>query len=165
MKVYLNTRKTIPETMQDLEELLSDLGAERWYYLPDDSGPGCKVRFLFQGKWISASSTLQPTREGNLRMCYRALHFLREMEVRGVTSLVHHLATEMGLVPVGDDHRYTVEHVMLGVSPDATAEEIKRAFREKAKLVHPDAGGNADLFKALEQSYRKLLAERGVRNG
>lgn len=32
---------------------------------------------------------------------------------------------------------------VLGVKPDATADEIKRAYRDKAKKAHPDVGGNA----------------------
>lgn len=34
-----------------------------------------------------------------------------------------------------------------------TAEELKKAFREMAKKLHPDCGGDAEAFKAMRQEY------------
>ena len=44
----------------------------------------------------------------------------------------------------------------LGLPYDAGAEEIRRRFRELAKLYHPDAGGDAGDFIELKESYDKL---------
>jgi molecular chaperone DnaJ len=44
---------------------------------------------------------------------------------------------------------------ILGVSKSATAEEIKKAFRELAHKYHPDKnGGNADQFKEINEAYQ-----------
>lgn len=45
---------------------------------------------------------------------------------------------------------------MLGVSPSATWREIERAYRQKAKLHHPDQGGDDDAMRALNDAYTKL---------
>ena len=48
---------------------------------------------------------------------------------------------------------------ILGVRPNATLSEIKRAYREKAKLLHPDLTGDAsrrDEFNEVVQAYRVL---------
>lgn len=45
---------------------------------------------------------------------------------------------------------------VLGVSPRATQEEIKSAYRSKAKVMHPDHGGNADHFRILNDAYEVL---------
>ena len=48
---------------------------------------------------------------------------------------------------------------ILGVRPNATLAEIKRAYREKAKLLHPDLTGNSssqDAFSEVVQAYRVL---------
>ncbi|PSQ44826.1 molecular chaperone DnaJ [Halobacteriales archaeon SW_7_68_16] len=46
---------------------------------------------------------------------------------------------------------------VLGVDVDADPERIKRAYRERAKTVHPDAdGGDSDRFKRLNDAYEVL---------
>lgn len=45
----------------------------------------------------------------------------------------------------------------LGVEHDATLEEIKKAYRRKAVLLHPDKGGNQEEFKVLNTAYETLV--------
>ena len=46
---------------------------------------------------------------------------------------------------------------MLGVEPDATQEEIRSAYRQKAKALHPDhAGGDSGAFRAVHEAYTVL---------
>lgn len=52
---------------------------------------------------------------------------------------------------------------MLGLPPSATWEEIERAYRKKAKLHHPDLGGDEDTMRALNEAYQQLKALRGRR--
>lgn len=49
-------------------------------------------------------------------------------------------------------------YAVLGVSPSATAEEIKDAFRQRAKETHPDTSGNASatLFQHVNAAYKML---------
>ncbi|CDZ55065.1 DnaJ domain-containing protein [Neorhizobium galegae] len=44
----------------------------------------------------------------------------------------------------------------LGVGKDATPEEIKKAYRGKAKSHHPDTGGDPEQFHALQTAYDVL---------
>lgn len=93
---------------------------------------------------------------------YRALSFVWEMELRGITGVVSQIISEMGLVTVGGETAYASEAALLGVIPDATIEEIKKAYREKCAKFHPDKPtGDADIFKAITTAYQKLLAARG----
>jgi curved DNA-binding protein CbpA len=50
----------------------------------------------------------------------------------------------------------------LGVPRDASASEIKLAYRAKAKATHPDAGGDGDGFKRASAAYA-LLSDPGRR--
>ena len=45
----------------------------------------------------------------------------------------------------------------LGVNDRATLGEIKSAFRARAKVVHPDLGGDADAFRELKRAYEEAL--------
>lgn len=46
---------------------------------------------------------------------------------------------------------------VLGVSADATADEIKAAYRQLAKQHHPDAGGDAEQFARISTAYEALI--------
>jgi hypothetical protein len=54
-------------------------------------------------------------------------------------------------------------HVVLGVSPQATLQEIRDAYKRKAKLHHPDAGGEEWSFRILVQAYEMLSSARVAR--
>ena len=45
---------------------------------------------------------------------------------------------------------------VLGVSPNATAKEIKKAYRKKALEHHPDKGGDEETFKAIAEAWTVL---------
>lgn len=45
----------------------------------------------------------------------------------------------------------------LGVAPDATAAEIRAAFRKRAKDGHPDQGGDPAAFRLLLAAYDEAL--------
>jgi curved DNA-binding protein CbpA len=46
---------------------------------------------------------------------------------------------------------------ILGASKDATMDQIKAAFKKKAKAYHPDQGGNQDDFIKLKKASKVLL--------
>ena len=54
---------------------------------------------------------------------------------------------------------------VLGVRQDATAAEIKKAYRNKAKVFHPDASGtkNSEKFQELVRAY-EILSDRRQRS-
>ncbi len=45
---------------------------------------------------------------------------------------------------------------VLGISKDASADEIKKAFRKAAIANHPDRGGNEEKFKEVNEAYEVL---------
>ncbi len=49
-----------------------------------------------------------------------------------------------------------VSYRMMGVSPSASWDQIEQAYRKKAKLHHPDHGGDEDTMRALNEAYRLL---------
>jgi molecular chaperone DnaJ len=57
---------------------------------------------------------------------------------------------------MNEENFYTI----LGVESNATQEDIKKAFREKSKLHHPDKGGSEDTFKKINEAYSTLSDEQ-----
>ncbi len=45
---------------------------------------------------------------------------------------------------------------ILNLKPNATREEIKKAYRQKALEHHPDKGGNPDMFRKINNAYNIL---------
>lgn len=44
----------------------------------------------------------------------------------------------------------------LGLAPDATPEQVKRAYRRLARKHHPDAGGDGEAFRRVQEAYETL---------
>jgi len=51
---------------------------------------------------------------------------------------------------------------ILGVSPDASEDEIKKAYRRLAHQYHPDKGGDERKFKEISEAYQ-VLSDRNRR--
>ena len=49
---------------------------------------------------------------------------------------------------------------LLGVKRGATKDEVRKAYRRKAKISHPDKGGSAEAFSALTVAHEVLSDER-----
>ena len=54
-------------------------------------------------------------------------------------------------------------YVILGVRPEASTIVIKAAYRAMAKEKHPDAGGNPEDFKKIQEAYEEIMRQRGER--
>lgn len=44
-----------------------------------------------------------------------------------------------------------------GINRESNGEQIKKAYRKKAMLLHPDKGGNTEDFKTLTEAYEVHL--------
>ena len=51
-------------------------------------------------------------------------------------------------------------YALLDVQPGASQTQIKRAYRQKARALHPDKGGDEAAMKRLNEAYQKLLAPK-----
>jgi hypothetical protein len=54
-------------------------------------------------------------------------------------------------------------HKVLGVTAQASLQEIREAYKQKAKRYHPDAGGEEWSFRILVQAYEMLSSARVAR--
>lgn len=49
---------------------------------------------------------------------------------------------------------------ILGLSPSSPWTEVEKAYRKKAKIHHPDRGGDEDAMRVLNDVYTKLKKAR-----
>lgn len=69
------------------------------------------------------------------------------------SKLIYELIFRITFEPYGEPEEvlglfeFTDYYSILGVSPTAQSDDIKRAYRVKAKIEHPDVGGNEESFK------------------
>lgn len=52
---------------------------------------------------------------------------------------------------------------LLGVARDASSDEIKKAYRKKAVVEHPDKGGDKEKFQQIQEAY-DVLSDEEKRN-
>ena len=68
---------------------------------------------------------------------------------------------ELFLVIMND--KKVTDYDVLGLKANATAEDIKRAYRKKALKNHPDKGGNLNEFLKIQEAYERIEAGIGIK--
>ena len=46
---------------------------------------------------------------------------------------------------------------VLGISPEASADEVRRAYKRRVVSTHPDKGGSAEAFVELQEAMAAML--------
>ncbi len=128
------------------------LGRER----PTD--PGVAVWFTWDGLQVSIPVDRYQTVEANLQAIHHIIEARRTELRHGTLALVRASFTGLKALPPSGGARPW--HVVLGVAQNASRLDVERAYREKAKTAHPDAGGSteamADLNRAREEALRQV---------
>ena len=122
--------------------------------------PGVVVRFTKGGEPMAAACDAWTSPRDNAQDLYHYLNETRMMEQRGTVTAEHEY--EKLRLPSGDDDVAVGKppaHAVLGVSRDASDDEIRDAFREKLTEAHPDQGGSEEALKRL-QNARDTMRSR-----
>ncbi|RNA03877.1 translocation SEC63-like protein, partial [Brachionus plicatilis] len=62
------------------------------------------------------------------------------------------------------EHKEYDPFAIIGIDRSATDQEIKKRYRERAKVMHPDKGGDAKKFEELAKAYQALTDEETKKN-
>lgn len=120
--------------------------------------PGVAIYFKRNGKEIALCCDQYMTVWENVYALAKGIEAMRGLERWGVSDFLNRAFTGFTALPEAVAIRYW--WTVLGISRDASADEIKSAYRTKAKICHPDAGGSEEQFKELERAYREGMQER-----
>ncbi|MWG32954.1 J domain-containing protein [Halomarina oriensis] len=124
---------------------------------PDD--PGVVARWTVDGEQFAAACDAWNNIRDNAQATALYLDAKRALERYGVATAESEFATAR--LPSADDvvAGAAPPHQVLGVDADATDREVRRAYRELAKDVHPDRGGDPDAFQRVNDAREAMLDE------
>lgn len=118
---------------------------------PEDKGVA--VYFSYKGKQMCFACDRWDRVECNLWAIAKTIGALRGIERWGSGDMVQQAFT--GFVALPSPKK---PEDILGIRQGASHDEIDRAWREKAKKAHPDAGGTTDEMQEINEARRRLLA-------
>lgn len=116
---------------------------------------GVAIYFERRGKHIVMACDRYHDAEGNMRSLTLALEALRQLERHGGGTMLERAYEGFVALPAPPK-----PHEILGVGADASADEIRRAWRTRIAGAHPDQGGTgaAELNAARDDMLKKLGA-------
>ena len=117
--------------------------------VPDDAGVA--VYFAYKGRQMCFACDKWRDVYDNIYAIGKTLEALRGIERWGTGDMVEQAFTGFVALPSPES-----PWEILGVRPDATAEEIDAAFRAKAKQVHSDLGGSDAAMAELNAARAEL---------
>lgn len=58
-------------------------------------------------------------------------------------------------------HQPMNPYAVLGIAPTATPEEIRRAYRQRIRVAHPDCGGSVEIAAGINAARDMAMARKG----
>lgn len=159
-------RKSMSEALAGLQGEIDRLGAIRAILssnvalrldgLPrsDQGQPrdkGAAVYFTLKGKPVSLACDKWDRVEDNVWAIAKHIEALRGQERWGVGSVEQAFRGYMALPPANN----TSPHQVLGVAINASYDQVKEAHRLLSKKHHPDIGGDAEMFRRVQQAWEE----------
>jgi hypothetical protein len=118
---------------------------------------GVVAYFEYNGSQVAIPCDRWKRIEINVRAIALAIEAMRGMERWGAKHMI--AAMFSGFTALPEKTGPSCWDV-LGISSDATEDQILNAYRSKAKKAHPDQGGSSEAFNALSQAKDIALATR-----
>jgi len=123
---------------------------------PED--PGVAVYFTRKKKPVCFACDKFDRVWKNMRAIQRTIEAMRGIERWGSSQLLERAFQGFAALP---ERTGAAWWDVLGVSANASADEIRQAYRELARVRHPDAGGTHEGFVALQEALRMALQAVG----
>jgi hypothetical protein len=124
--------------------------------LADPMDPGAAVWFWLKKKPLCLACDKWFRVADNIAALAMHIDALRRIDRYGVGSIKQAFAGYVALPAKASDW-----WVILGVSPNATIDEVNSRFKELARTNHPDAGGNLDEFQRISAARRAATEALG----
>lgn len=121
--------------------------------------PGVAIYFKLKGQETSMCCDQYERVWENMYALAKSIEALRSIERWGVSDFMKKAFTGFAALPSpGESNWWDV----LEIKPFASLDEIKSAYKKKAKQYHPDTGGDTDNFHRIQKAYETGLNRCGV---
>jgi hypothetical protein len=113
--------------------------------------PGIVVYWMDAGETRCMAIDRYDRVADNLAAVAATLEAMRAIERHGGAEILHRAFTGFTALPSSAESWWGI----LGVEPNARAVEIDAAYRRRRSEAHPDRGGSADAFDAVQRAYEQ----------
>ena len=137
----------------DLENLVISSNVTLGIQRPDD--PGVAIWFTWGKMGVCIAVDRYGTVEANLQAIHHIIE-ARRVELRhGTLALVRATFSGFLALPAPPGSNWWE---VLGVQPDASADDIEAAYKRQASKHHPDKGGTAERMAEINRARKEGLA-------
>lgn len=126
--------------------------------IPEDVG--IAVYFELNGEQKCFPSDKWDRVEDNMRAISLTINALRGLDRWGSKHMLDAVFAGFAALPAGGGDAPGAWWLELGVSPDATREEIKTAYFTLVRREHPDRGGDPERFHRIQRAYQQAKEAR-----
>lgn len=144
-----------------LEKVMARLGADSYSY--DWSRYDCWVEFAYKGQRYRFSHSLENAEKHGINIRFVSdlfaqvvltLEDISRMIERGIYDLNSGvIGMECLPAPTTLDACFQA----LNFKEMPTAEEVKKRYKDLCKMLHPDNGGDGEVFNQLNKNYMKCI--------
>jgi len=140
---------TVPRRKFDEQAFLQEAQAK---------APQLYAEYMREKAWSDERRRYEQTPEGRASMA-RADAEVKAFEARYGAEIDAKIDAEVATWRVSNGMNRMTAFSILGIKLNSKPNQriIKKAFRCKAKKLHPDKGGNAKDFNELNKAYRTLM--------
>ena len=117
---------------------------------PRNADEGIAVYFSRKGRDMAFACDTFAKREDNMHAIAKTIDALRGIERWGSSDMMEQAFTGFTALPAPAQPRWWVD---LGVPADAPSEVVEKAYRQLRAVHHPDRGGDADSFRAVQAAW------------
>lgn len=125
---------------------------------PEDQGVA--IYFQLDGKSLVMAQDRYTRAEENMRSLALAVEAMRQLDRHGGGVMMERAFTGFAALPPPTAKR--AWHAVLGISQNASIDEIKAAHRDLSRRHHPDQGGSADFMAEINAARDEALRARAV---
>ena len=125
---------------------------------PSPKDPGAAVYWVQRdGSTKVIALDLYNKVEHNLAAIAATLDAMRTIERHGGSPILERVFTGFTALPAPTTTANRKWFEVLGVPPNATADEIKKARNALAREAHPDMGGDSQLMAEINRAYEEAM--------